>query len=91
MIHRVERLGEVLATLRGSVGELVVFPLWPGLEHRPAKRVLIQGRKGAGAPLRLLRGMDLHQVDGSFTAAAEDVLRHGLPLSLHRSGAPADD
>jgi tRNA1(Val) A37 N6-methylase TrmN6 len=81
LIHRAERLGEVLTALGGSLGEIVVFPLWPG-QGKPAKRVLIRGRKGSRAPLALMHGLVLHEADGGFTPAAEAALRHGQALML---------
>ena len=36
LIHRAERVGEILAGLAEAVGDLVVFPLWPGDPRRPA-------------------------------------------------------
>jgi tRNA1(Val) A37 N6-methylase TrmN6 len=92
LIHRAERVGEILAALGDSLGALVVFPLWPGDPQRPAKRVLVQGRKGLRAPLALLQGLVLHQADGRLSAAAEAVLRHGEALVLRpaRAGGPGD-
>ncbi len=81
LIHRAERLGEILTALGGGLGELVIFPLWPG-QGKPAKRVLVRGRKGSRAPLSLMRGLVLHEVDGGFSPAAEAVLRHGQALML---------
>jgi tRNA1(Val) A37 N6-methylase TrmN6 len=92
LVHRAERIGEILATLGDSLGGLVVFPLWPGDPHRPAKRVLVQGRKGSRAPLALLPGLVLHLADGRLSTAAEAVLRHGEALALRpgRTGGPSD-
>lgn len=84
MIHRADRLAGILAALEGRIGELVVFPLWPSADGRPAKRVLIRGRKGSKAPLRLLPGLVLHAPDGGFTPTAEAVLRHGRALDPTR-------
>jgi tRNA1(Val) A37 N6-methylase TrmN6 len=88
LIHRAERLDQVLGILHGQVGGLAVFPLWPGPANRAAKRVLIQGRKGSRAPLRLLRGLTLHDDDGRYSQAAEDVLRRGVPLHLRDGDGP---
>ena len=44
--------------------------------------MLVQGRKGSRAPLRLMRGLVLHVEDGGFSAAAEAVLRGGQALDL---------
>ncbi|HEX5077639.1 MAG TPA: methyltransferase domain-containing protein [Geminicoccaceae bacterium] len=82
MIHRAERLSEILAALGDALGGLILYPLWPGDPHRPAGRILVQGRKGSRAPLALLPGLVLHRPDGPLSAAAEAVLRHGDALVL---------
>jgi tRNA1(Val) A37 N6-methylase TrmN6 len=82
LIHRADRLDELLAALLGRAGDVIVFPLWPAPAGRPAKRVLIQARKGARGPLRLMPGLVLHDPDGSFSDAAEGVLRDGRALAL---------
>lgn len=80
-IHRADRLDQLLAELRGPTGEITVFPLWPGAD-KPAKRVLVQARKGSAAPTRLLPGLILHGADGRYTEPAEAVLRHAARLVL---------
>ncbi len=81
-IHRADRLDELLAHLQGKAGGITVFPLWPVADQsRPAKRVIVQARKGGNGPLKLLPGMVLHEGD-AYTAAAEAVLRHGAALTL---------
>jgi len=80
-IHRADRLDDLLAALSGRAGEVVVFPLWPGAD-RPAKRVIVRARKDAATPLRLAPGLVLHRVDGSFTPAAQAVLREAKALEI---------
>jgi tRNA1(Val) A37 N6-methylase TrmN6 len=58
-----------------------VFPLWAG-QGRAASRVLVRARKQIAAPARLAPGLVLHEADGSFTAAAEAVLREARGLDL---------
>jgi len=82
LLHRADRLADALAALHGPLGDLVVYPLWPRTGDRPAKRLLIQGRKGSRGPLRLLPGLVLHEADGRFSPAAEAVLRHAKPLRV---------
>jgi tRNA1(Val) A37 N6-methylase TrmN6 len=82
LIHRSDRLGEVLAALLGRAGDVVVFPLWAAA-GQPAKRVLVQARKGARGPLCLAPGLILHDQSGSFSPKADDVLRHGRALDLN--------
>ena len=57
LIHRADRLDDLLAALHRRVGDIVVFPLWPVADGRPAKRVLVRGRRGSRGPLRLERAL----------------------------------
>jgi tRNA1(Val) A37 N6-methylase TrmN6 len=81
VIHRADRLGDLLAALGGRAGGAIVFPLWPG-EGKPAKRILLQATKGSAAPLVLAPGLVLHRADGRNSDAAEAILRHGAALPL---------
>ncbi len=81
VIHRADRLDELLAYLQGRAGEIRVFPLWPSA-GRPARRVLVGARKGVATPLTLDPGLVLHGADGRFTAEAEAVLRDGAAIPL---------
>ncbi|MBV9862516.1 MAG: methyltransferase domain-containing protein [Alphaproteobacteria bacterium] len=78
-IHRADRIDSLLARIAGQAGEVVVFPLWPGI-GRPASRILVRARKQIAAPARLAPGLVLHRPDGGFTAEAEAVLRDGHAL-----------
>lgn len=80
-IHRADRLEHLLAQLAGRAGDIVVFPLWPGV-GKPARRVVVRARKGVATPTRLLPGLVLHEADGRFTEAAEAVLRQAAALPL---------
>ena len=79
LIHRPEALGELLTLLEERFGELTIFPLF-AKEGAPASRMIIQGRKGKRGTLKLRRGLVLHRSDGTYTDAAEAVLRHGEKL-----------
>jgi tRNA1(Val) A37 N6-methylase TrmN6 len=80
-VHRADRLDALIAQLAGRAGEIALFPLWPAA-GRPANRVLVRARKQVAAPACLLPGIVLHESDGSFTAAAEAILRGGEALAL---------
>lgn len=80
-IVRADRLAEVLAAL--PQGGVTVFPLWPRADV-PAKRIVVQVRKGSGARLSLRPGLVLHDGTGAFTPAAEAILRCGASLALAR-------
>jgi tRNA1(Val) A37 N6-methylase TrmN6 len=79
VVHRADRLDELLAALRGKVGEVILFPLWPKA-GRPAKRILVRARKSVQSPLTLHPGLVLHQEDGAYTQDADSVLRLGSAI-----------
>lgn len=90
-VHRADRIEHVLAALAGRVGGLTVFPLWPsgtsggaagGAAGQPARRVLVQGRKGTQTPSAVAAGLVLHGEDGGYTDAAAAVLEHAGALDL---------
>jgi tRNA1(Val) A37 N6-methylase TrmN6 len=80
-IYRADRIDRLMAELAGKIGELVLYPLWPGGD-KPASRILVRGRKGIAVPARLMPGMVLHESDGRYTAAADAVLRGGAGILL---------
>ncbi|CAA7615152.1 conserved hypothetical protein [Magnetospirillum sp. LM-5] len=85
LVHRADRLGDILAAAKVlKLGEVRVIPLWPK-EGRPATRVVVTARKDVKTPLDLTPGLVLHAADGSYTAEAEAVLRHGAALPIARS------
>jgi tRNA1(Val) A37 N6-methylase TrmN6 len=86
LIHRADRLDEVLAALRAGAGGVIVFPLWPG-RGRPAKRLITRAVKESRAPLTVASGLVLHRADGAYTKAAKAVLRQGAALALGQGEA----
>jgi tRNA1(Val) A37 N6-methylase TrmN6 len=84
LIHRPDRLGELLELLEGRFGDIAVYPLFPKRDE-PATRVIVQAKKGSRAGLSLLRGLVLHEDGGAYTAEAEAVLRGGEALELRGS------
>lgn len=81
LIHRADRLDELLGLLAGRFGDVRVFPLWPRTGE-PATRVIMTARRNARGAMTLLPGLVLHGEGGGFTVAAEAVLRHGAALPL---------
>jgi tRNA1(Val) A37 N6-methylase TrmN6 len=84
VIHRADRLENLLALLEGPAGDVTLYPLWP-CEGRPARRVIVSARKGVTAPTKLLPGLVLHAKGGGFSAAADAVLRHGRDIPLAKT------
>ena len=73
MIHRADRLGDILAAPRA--GSFQVRPIHPFADE-PASRVLIRAIRAGRAPLRLLPPLVLHpRGSGKHTAQAEAIFR----------------
>jgi tRNA1(Val) A37 N6-methylase TrmN6 len=80
VVHRADRLGDILAGLQPlKVGEVRVFPLWPKA-GKAATRVVVAARKDAKTPLEVMPGLLLHHPDGGYTDKADDILRRGAAL-----------
>jgi tRNA1(Val) A37 N6-methylase TrmN6 len=75
LIHRADRLGDLLALLSRRAGSIQVRPVHP-FADAPASRVLVRAVRGGRAPLRLLPPLVLHPRDGGkHTPEAEAFLR----------------
>ena len=75
VIHRADRLADLLALLGDKAGSFAVRPVHPFADE-PAKRVLVHAVKTGRAPLRLLPPLVLHDREGGkHSAQAEAILR----------------
>ena len=80
MIHRADRLADLLALLGGKAGSFAVRGIHPYADE-PAKRVLVSAMKTGKAPLRLLPPLILHDRSGAkHTPEAEAILRGEVSL-----------
>lgn len=85
MIHLAERLPAILTRLDGRAGAVTVLPV-VARTGRAAGRVLVQARKGARAPFRLLAPLVMHDGDhhardgNDFSQRAQALLRDGAAL-----------
>ncbi len=79
LIHRADRLDEIIAALMPRFGSFGIVPLWPRA-GQAARRILIGARKGGKAPLELGAGLVLHRDDGTYTEAARRILEDGMAL-----------
>lgn len=75
LIHRADRLADILALLGEKSGSIQVRPIHP-FADQPAKRVLVRAIKTGKAPLRLLPPLVLHDRDGDkHRPEVEAILR----------------
>lgn len=81
LIHRADRLADLLALLAPKAGSFKIRPIQP-FADTPAKRVIVRAIKTGKAPLVLLPALILHERDGGrHTAAAEAILRGQAALA----------
>ncbi len=82
MIHRADRLADILALLVPKAGSFSIRPIQPFADE-PAKRVLVQAIKTGKAPLRLLPPLVLHDRGaGKHTPEAEAIFRGEAELGF---------
>ncbi|MBV9509479.1 MAG: methyltransferase, partial [Caulobacteraceae bacterium] len=75
LIHRAERLADVLAALGPKAGAVRVRPIHPFADE-PAKRILVRAVKASRAPLQILPPLALHERGGpKHSPEAEAILR----------------
>jgi tRNA1(Val) A37 N6-methylase TrmN6 len=80
MIHRADKVDKIVLGLKNRFGAVEIIPLWPraGVD---AKRVIVRAIKDRKTPARLHPGLILHNEDGSYTDAAESILRGMQPIA----------
>ncbi len=75
LIHRADRLADLLGLLAPKAGSFQIRPVQP-FADAPAKRVLVRAVKTGKAPLRLWPPLVLHDRDGAkHTIETEAILR----------------
>jgi tRNA1(Val) A37 N6-methylase TrmN6 len=85
VIHRADRLADILAGLSPKAGSFQIRPISP-FADAPAKRVLVRAIKTGKAPLRLLPPLTLHARagDAKHTPQADAILRGEAALAWER-------
>jgi tRNA1(Val) A37 N6-methylase TrmN6 len=80
IIHRADRLADLLAGLTPRCGSIRIRPVQPR-SGAPASRVIVRAVRGGRAPLALLPPLVLHpDGEGKHTPEAEAILRDAAPL-----------
>ena len=86
LIHRADRLDDVLECVRRSFGGIALLPIHPKRD-RAAKRIILRAQRDSGEPLAILPGLVLHEENGAFTASADSILRHANALPMRATSA----
>jgi tRNA1(Val) A37 N6-methylase TrmN6 len=81
MIHRADRLEELIAAMHGRLGGVRIYPVRPRADAG-ATRVIVRAVKGSRAPLVLQKGLDLHDdAGGKFTPEADAIFRGAAAIA----------
>lgn len=75
IIHKAAKTQAIIRALGKSFGATEIIPLWPKA-GKEAKRVVIRTIKHRKSPSRLHAGLVLHNDDGTYTEAANAILRN---------------
>lgn len=81
LVHRADRLDDILTALNNKCGSIIVYPLYSKQSH-DANRVIIRARKGAKGLLSLKSGLIVHKSNGEYSDQAEKILRHAHGLDI---------
>lgn len=73
LIYRSESLGEIIAAAQGRFGALTILPLHSTAD-KSAGRIILRAIRGSKAPLTILPGLVLHELDNSPTPVAVAAL-----------------
>ena len=79
IIHKASKTQSIIQALGKSFGATEIIPLWPKA-GKEARRVIIRTIKHRKSPSHIHPGLILHNDDGSYTNAAEKILRGGEAL-----------
>jgi tRNA1(Val) A37 N6-methylase TrmN6 len=81
LIHRADRMDEIVAEVKKYFGTVSILPLLPK-EGTPAKRVLLRATKVTKTLIQHCCPIILHGTDGHFTEQAENTLRHAYAVEF---------
>jgi tRNA1(Val) A37 N6-methylase TrmN6 len=76
LVHRADHMDRLIQALGTRFGGLEIWPLYPRVGVA-ASRVIIRALKNRKSPLTLHAGLVLHEANGDFSVAADNVLRRG--------------
>lgn len=79
MIHRADYVDKIIRGLGKRFGAVEIIPLYPKVGQE-AKRVIVRAIKDRKTPARLRAGIILHEGDGAYTKAADEILRDGAAI-----------
>ncbi len=81
MIHRADRLDDIIKAMHNKFGNIIICPLFPK-PNKSANRIIIYARKNKKDPLKILKGIILHEDNGNYTNQVKDILYNKQLIDL---------
>ena len=81
-VFRSESLDLILSILYPKWGEIKIYPLWPK-KNIKSKLMIVQAKKDVKAGVQILPGLVLHNNDGSYTKACNNILNYKSFIELN--------
>ncbi|MDG1708380.1 MAG: methyltransferase [Emcibacteraceae bacterium] len=81
VVHRADRLNDIISVLSQKCGSIIIHPFFPK-QGKDANRVIIRAQKDTKGLLTLKSGLIVHKSDGTYSEAAENILRHADHLNI---------
>lgn len=76
LINRAEALPQICTTFANHAGGLKILPLY-SKSSQNAKRIIVTAQKDSKAPAQILPPFVVHNNNGEYTSAAQQILRQG--------------
>lgn len=75
IVHRADHLDRIIGLLHGRAGDMTIYPIWSKASAETPLRVIVSARKGVSSPLRMRRGIVLHDEAGVYLPETNALLR----------------
>ncbi len=80
LVHRADHLDRIIGLLHGRAGDMTVYPIWSKASADTPMRVIVSARKGVSSPLKMRRGLVLHDEAGLYLPEIDQLLRKPAQL-----------
>ena len=81
MIHRADKIHEIVTLLNQKFGEIIIYPLYSKIS-KPAIRVLIAAKRNSKADSLVFSGLYLQEENGDYTPQARAILQGDAGLEI---------
>ena len=80
LIHRADRLGDILSLMQGKFGAIEIWPIY-SKPSEPAIRIVIRAIRNRKTPMVIHPPVVMFDPDGAESQQSKSILRDGFSLS----------